>query len=137
MKFTNRQFGEMEFGDKHVLRFQEGIIGFGDSRDFLIVDDEESQPFRWLVSLEDSDLSFAMIEAGLVLSDYEEKYFGGKNVSVFLFVALREPVEESTMNLRSPLVIDNSSRSGQQVVLEDEALSMRFPLFTRRPELVE
>lgn len=137
MKFVNRQFGELEFDEKHVLEFPEGIIGFGEFRRFLIVDDEDTQPFRWLVSLEDADLSFAMIEPGLVVSGYEPTHFKDDDVTVFLFVALREPVEGSTLNLRSPLVIDNSLRSGRQVILDDETLTMKYPLFTRSAELVE
>ena len=137
MKFVNRQFGEFEFDESHVLEFPEGIIGFGEYRRFLIVDDVDTQPFRWLVSLEDSDLSFAMIAPEVVVSGYEGTYFKGENVTVFLFVALKEPVDGSTMNLRSPLVIDNARRIGRQVILDDETLTMQFPLFTRSAELVE
>jgi len=137
MKFVNRQFGELEFDEKHVLEFPGGVIGFGEFRRFLIVDDEDTQPFRWLVSLEDADLSFAMIEPGLVVSGYEPTYFKNEDVTVFLFVALKEPVEGSTLNLRSPLVIDNHSRVGRQVILDDETLMMKYPLFTRSAELVE
>ena len=55
MKFTNRQFGELEFDDDHVVTFPVGLIGFERHRKFLIVDDVDSEPFRWLVSLEDGD----------------------------------------------------------------------------------
>ena len=58
MKWKNRQFGELEFDDEHVLTFPQGIIGFEDYRRFILINDEDSQPFRWLVSIEDEDLSF-------------------------------------------------------------------------------
>jgi flagellar assembly factor FliW len=132
MKFTNRQFGDLEFEGKHVLEFPEGIIGFDECKKFLIVDDEDSQPFRWLVSLEDPDLSFAMIEPDVVTQDYKPRFIKEKDVTTFVLVALKDPVEASTINLRSPLVINNPNGQGRQVILDDEALSMRHPLFARR-----
>jgi flagellar assembly factor FliW len=137
MKFTNRQFGELEYDEKHVVEFQEGIIGFEEFRKFLIVNDADSEPFRWLVSLEDQDLSFAMIDPSLIISSYQSPIFQNMDATVFLLVALKQPVGESTTNLRSPIVIDNASRTGRQYILEDESLSVRYPLFTRQTELVE
>lgn len=136
MKFTNRQFGEMEFDEEHIVEFPEGIIGFGEYMKYLIVDDEDSQPFRWLVSLEQSDLSFAMIDPALLIDDYQSSLFKDLDATLFLLVALKDPLEASTTNLRSPLVIDNVTRKGRQVVLDDECLSVRHPLFARQAELV-
>jgi flagellar assembly factor FliW len=137
MKFTNRQFGELEYDEKHVVEFQEGIIGFEEFRKFLIVNDADSEPIRWLVSLEDEDLSFAMIDPSLIITSYQSEVFKDMDATVFLLVALKQPVGESTTNLRSPIVIENGSRKGRQLILEDEALSVRYPLFSHQPELVE
>jgi len=131
MKFTNRQFGEMSFEETHVLNVPEGIIGFGEYKKYLIVDDEDSQPFRWLVSLEDPDLNFALISPDLIVEKFQSSVFNDADVTVFCLVALKEPWTTSTMNLRSPFVIDNKSRVGRQMILEDESLSMQYPLFTR------
>ena len=131
MKFTNRQFGEMSFEETHVLNVPEGIIGFGEYKKYLIVDDEDSQPFRWLVSLEDPDLNFALISPDLIVEKFQSSVFNDADVTVFCLVALKEPWTTSTVNLRSPFVIDNKSRVGRQMILEDESLSMQYPLFTR------
>jgi len=133
MKFTNRQFGEMTFEEKHVLVVPDGIIGFRTYKKYLIVDDQDTQPFRWLVSLEDPNLSFALITPDLVVKDYQSKLFSNHDVTVFSLVALKDPVEASTMNLRSPLVVDNKTREAHQIILEDESLSMRHPLFNPQP----
>ena len=137
MKFTNRQFGEMEFEPKHVLVFPDGIIGFQNLKKYLIVDDADSQPFRWLVSLEDPDISFALIEPDAVLPDYREQHIHDRDTSVFLFVAIKDPIDASTMNLRSPVVIGSTDRMGHQIILEDDTLEMRHLLFANRSELAE
>ena len=131
MTFTNRQFGEMTFEEKHIIEIPEGVIGFAEYRKYLIVDDVDTEPFRWLVSLEDPNLSFALVDPDIVVADYQSNLFRGSDASVFSMVALKNPLESSTVNLRSPVVIDNKTRVGHQVVLDDETLSTRYPLFTR------
>jgi len=128
MKFTNRQFGELEFDEDHVVTFQGGLIGFERHSKFLIVDDEDSEPFRWLVSLEDGDLSFPLLDPGLLLPGYAVDAATGGGKTVFVIASLRPGSGGSTVNLRSPLVIDNVSRSARQVVLDDEGLPLQFPL---------
>jgi flagellar assembly factor FliW len=137
MTFTNRQFGVLEYDGHHVLEFPEGIIGFGDCTKYLIVDDVDTEPFRWLVSLEDPDLSFAMINPDVVAEGYQNTFVKEKDATAFLIVALKKPLAASTINLRSPVIISNPNRQGRQVILEDESLSMRYPLFAHLSEHAE
>ena len=128
MKFTNRQFGELEFEEDHVVIFEGGLIGFEKHRKFLIVDDEDSEPFRWLVSLEDRDLSFPLLDPGILLPGYAVDSATGGGKTVFVVASLRPGGGGSTVNLRSPLVIDNGTRTARQIVLDDEGLPLQFPL---------
>ncbi|MBI3585717.1 MAG: flagellar assembly protein FliW [Ignavibacteriales bacterium] len=127
MKFTNWQFGELEVEEQYVLYFPEGIIGFGGSRKFLIVHDEDSEPFRWLVSLEDAELSFPLLDPALLIPDYGKKIAAKGESTIFVIATLNEKVEKSTLNLRSPILIDKTG-TGRQVVLEDDSLQLQFPL---------
>lgn len=128
MKWNNVQFGDMDFEEKHVVYFPEGIIGFEDCRKFLVVNDEGSDPFRWLVSLDDRDLSFPVIDPALVQSDYFSTNFPSQDVSVLSVVAIKTDLAQSTVNLKSPIVIHNADRTGKQIVLENEHLGVRTPL---------
>jgi flagellar assembly factor FliW len=127
MKFTSRQFGDIEYQETHEFQFPDGIIGFEHLRKFLIIDDEDAQPFRWLVSLEDPNLSFPMIPPSIVVPDYEPALPGG--ATVFAVAVLNEPIEESTVNLRAPVIIDTATRTGRQVVVEQDRHSLQHPLF--------
>lgn len=128
MKFTNRQFGELEFDDQHVVTLANGLIGFEQHRRFLIVDDADSEPFRWLVSIEDTDLSFPLLDPRLLVPEYLTRSGVGEGSSVFVIAALSDRLEQSSINLRSPLVIDNATQKGQQLILDDESLPFQFPL---------
>ena len=133
MKFTNRQFGELEFEENHVVTFPDGLIGFEKFRKFLIVDDEATEPFRWLVSVEDGGLSFPLLDPALLLPGYAADAATGGGKTVFVVATLRGTTGGSTVNLRSPLVIDNTARTARQVVLDDEGLPLQFPLAPASP----
>lgn len=137
MKWRNRQFGEFEFDEQHVLIFPEGIIGFEQCRRFILVSDEDSQPFRWLVSLEDEDLSFPMLDPRLFISDYDVCVGQDELVTVLVVVTLREEIEDSSANLRSPIIIANQTRIGKQVILENEACELQYPIFVSPNQLVK
>jgi len=128
MKWTHKQFGEMEFEEKHVVYFPNGIIGFEESKKFLIGNDESSEPFRWLISLDDSEISFPLLDPEVLCAGYVERYIALENVTVFSVASIKSDVAQSTVNLRSPIVIDSASRIGRQVVLEDETLNVRASL---------
>jgi len=128
MKFRNRQFGEIEFEEDHLVRFPAGIIGFDEYRKFLIVNDDDTQPFRWLVSVEDEELSFPLLDPELLTEGYTGRLKDSADSTVFLIAALHEQAERSTANLRSPIIIDNRTREARQVILDDESLPLQYPL---------
>jgi flagellar assembly factor FliW len=129
MKSNSRLFGEIEFDEKHVIRFSQGIIGFEELRDFLIIDDPDSDPFRWLVSLDDPTLSFPLIDSSAVVPEYALS--ANTDVTVFLVSVLSENAGECSVNLRSPIVIENATRTGKQLILEDENLPLYHGLFAQ------
>jgi len=126
MKWVNRQFGDLDYDENMVIHFAEGLFGFEQYRNFIIVHDVDSEPFRWLVSVENADLSFPMLEPGMILPGYEGHL--GKDSEIWVLAALKPNVQQSTVNLRSPIVIDRRSYEGQQIILDDETLPFQFPL---------
>ena len=127
MKFANWQFGELEYEDHHVLAFPAGIIGFEHLRKFVLVNDEDTDPFRWLISLEDGAVGFPVLEASSVMPEYSLP--AGESGEVLLIACLTGIPEESTVNLRSPVIVDNARREGKQIIVDNDLYSMQFPLF--------
>ncbi len=127
MIWKNRQFGALEYESHHVVTFPDGLAGFEHSIRFLLVNDETSQPFLWLVSLEDPDLCFPMIDPTILMPDYAVA--DAKNTTVLNMVSLRTPVEDSTVNMRSPILVEHEQQIGRQIVLENDRLPFRRPLF--------
>lgn len=119
MKWSNKQFGEFEYLPEHVLMFPDGLIGFEQLQKYILINDEDSQPFLWLVSLEDADVSFPVIAPHAFVADYDKELHKKPEETILTIVSLREKMEDSTVNLRSPIIIAQSI--GRQVVLENDA----------------
>ncbi len=124
----HHQFGTLAVDDSIVLTFPEGIIGFENLRKFILVNDEETAPFYWLVSVEEPETTFPVIPPKIIDETYEENLSRNNTATVFAISCLREQIEESYVNLRSPIVIDNTSQTGKQIVLEDARWSFQHPL---------
>ncbi len=126
MKWMSRQFGELEYDENMVVHFSEGLFGFEQFKHYIIVHDVDSEPFRWLVSVEHQDLSFPMLEPGMILPGYQGHL--GNDKEIWVLAALKSNVDQSTVNLRSPIVIDRRSYEAQQIILDDDTLPFQFPL---------
>ena len=128
MTFFNHQFGEIAYTKEHVYEFPEGIIGFEHLHKFIIINDAETEPFRWLLSVEDSDFCVPILDPKFVepLYDVSERFEEGTTVAVI--VSLKEPIEHSTVNLRSPLLIDTAHHLGKQTILDNDRFAIQHKL---------
>jgi flagellar assembly factor FliW len=134
MKWSNRQFGEFEYLPEQMLNFPEGLIGFEQLKKFILINDEDSQPFLWLVSLEDANVCFPVIVPHAFVAEYDKEVHKKTEESILAIVSLREKMEDSTVNLRSPIIIGDMI--GHQVVLENDSYPFQYPFLTS-PSLAE
>jgi flagellar assembly factor FliW len=133
MKYQSRQFGELEVEEQQRLFFPDGIIGFEQCRNFTLAVQQDTEPFRWLISLDDPDLCFPLLDPRLLHAEYGNRLSTTEAEVVFVVAALQPQIERSTVNLRSPVVINASTQTGRQIILEDEALPYQHPLFSAEP----
>jgi flagellar assembly factor FliW len=121
------------------IHFPQGIPGFQDLRDFVIVSQGEESPFFLMQSVEKSEVSFALVNPFEVYLNYDIdlpestleslEIKEDKDVIIYTMVTLRDPVQESTANLVAPIVVNRSTQRGVQTVLTADKLSVRERLF--------
>lgn len=124
------QFGELSIEDNMILSFPEGIIGFEHLHQFVLINDEESLPFYWLVSVEEPDTTFPVINQTGAIEDYLPKKYEENGSTVLAISCLKGNAEESYINLRSPIIINNTTQVGKQIILDDERWSFQHPLLS-------
>ena len=140
MKTTTTRFGPVEFKDEALLTFPAGIIGFPGSTRYVLLDHERDAPFKWLQSLDESDLAFVIVDPMLFKPDYRAEVAHEDipelavqdESDLDMFVLLTIPPADPggvTANLRGPILVNHRTRLATQVILEDD-LPIRYPLFS-------
>lgn len=146
MKADTMYFGILEFSEKELIRFEEGLFGFENRKDFLPVAFEEEDTILCLQSIEDRDLSFILMNPFRLLPDYNpvlqpgdyEKLGTDKEelISFYVISVIRSTPEESTVNLKCPVAVNSETRKAVQVILESKEYGFRHSLseFTGKEE---
>ncbi len=143
MRVISEKLGEIRYEETDVITFPEGLVGFPEKRRFVMVDHQAESPFRWLQCVEDSSLSFVVINPVLVKPDYHIEIdkkdlallrdVDPSQIAIWTLVSLstRQP-ERSSMNLLGPLAINQKTRLGKQLVLDPAHYDLRYPIFQKR-----
>ena len=129
MILQTKNFGTIEFDSDKAIIFEEGIPGFKEFKKYIIIEDEEEgSPFVYLQSIEDGAVSFIIINPFVLKPDYtvdiKDQYInalGGGNreqFSLFVIATVVDKFELATVNLLAPIIIQNDTRKGMQVILE-------------------
>jgi len=145
LKLQSKYFGEVEYEAGDVLHFPAGLFGFEEEREFLLLPFEGGGgSMLCLQSVRTPALAFVVLDPFTLAPDYapvlEEadlKRFGVKEegeLGFYVLCAVKNPVSESTVNLKCPLVIHPETRQARQVIME--RYEMRHPLagFSRGEE---
>jgi len=138
MIIQTRFFGDIEINEDEIFVFPEGILGFEDSRKFVLLDVPKNDLFKVLQDIERKYVSFIIavpwgIQGGYDISIPDEdllriKIQKKEQVLVMNIVTMPEALEKSTINLMAPLVMNIDARLGRQYVLSEGRYTTRHPL---------
>jgi flagellar assembly factor FliW len=135
------RFGPLEIAGEAVIEFPTGLIGLGGSRYALLANDENAS-IVWLQSIEDPSLAVPVANPWRFFADFEVELSDAEasrigitdptDADVYVTVRARESLEDSTANLRAPILV--SRGRGHQVINEADNAPMRAPLFVKTAE---
>ena len=121
------------------IEFKEGIFGFEEEKKFLpVMFEDGSDAVLYLQSIRNEKLSFVVMNPFMLKEDYnpvlsEEDYkklgtSDEKDLSYYVFCVIANVAEESTVNLRCPIVVNHVTRQAVQVILGSDEHGLRHPL---------
>lgn len=124
----------VEVSEEQIFAFEPGIGGFESLRRFALVREDDTA-LEWLVSLDDPNVSFAVLEPFLFQPDYAFE-LGDRDVEalglheagdamVRCLLTLDEDPEQITANLLAPLVFSRRTHLARQIILSESAYSLR------------
>ena len=120
-----------------IVTFADGLPGFEEARQFVILGSEDLAPFTLVQGVGDGAPAFVAIEPRWVDSQYAEALapsdmarLGAQPGQPLLWLALVSAHEDgpATVNLRAPLVINPAPMIGIQLVNADRPYPLDHPL---------
>lgn len=134
------KFDRLSISKENIITFEDGILGFDDVKQYVLLHIEECRPFEWLVSVDNPLVSFAILNPAPYFSDYNPMEFldvaslgfgDAKNIETFCIVMLGKNASDTTMNLKGPLLIDMEKKIGKQIVRTEDYYSLHHPLIRK------
>lgn len=137
MLINTKHFGAINIEDEHIILFKDGIFGFCNHHRFTII--HENSAFCWLQSIDDINVVLPMITTALIFSEYKPEVrddlisrigeLTDEELVVYTVVVIPSDIEEMTTNLKAPIVINNKTKKGIQVILEDDKHHIKHNLY--------
>ena len=138
MKAETKYFGRIDYEPEEALSFPKGLFGFEDERSFLLLPFEGNGTLFCLQSLTTPRLAFVAMDpftldggyAPVLQPEELEALKADKSEELYYYTlcAVKDPVADSTVNLRCPIVINEDTRQAMQVILEQGEYHMRHRL---------
>ena len=139
MLVQSTRFGELEVAEEQIMDFPEGLLGFPDEKKFALMEYKPESPFYILQSMADPDLTFLMINPFAFFNDYdfhmddalmaEIGVTADNPPTVFNIATVRDKIQNMTVNLAGPVLVNIRDRKAAQWVIEKTQFPTRYPLF--------
>ena len=147
MKFSTTRFGTLEIPDEEILYFPLGVFGFPSILRYVILNHNMESPLRWLQSIDKPDLAFPIIPAAELGGEYaitvpSEDLFAlqlassGDGLTFVILTIPKDAPEQTTANLRAPIVINTTEHLARQILTVEE-YPIRYLLAEGQPATVE
>ena len=140
MKIKTKYQGDIEITQDQIISFPQGILGFEEHKDFIIVSIEGNSYFKFLQNIHHEYISFLVINPWDFYEDYDIELSDKKlkkvniypknnnEIEIYNIVTMGKSLQSSTANLLAPIVINTRDRLGKQFILENSPYSTRHRL---------
>jgi len=134
------KFGEISYNKSDVVSFIRPILGFNDLQRYIIISRPESEPFKWLQSIDDPIACFVILEPILICPDYSveisafdiRQMQGSDNQNDYhvygIVTVPRGHPEDMTINLQGPVIINSKNLNAVQLILNNPDYDIRYKI---------
>lgn len=134
----------MAIDERKIIHFPLGLLGFPETKDYIIFDHDRDVPFKWLQAIDEPDLAFVIMDPFLLQPDYQaeiqdadlQELRVNDLADIVLFVILTIPQGDPsrmTANLRGPVMVNEKNGWAKQLVLTNSAYHTRHALLAVQP----
>ena len=131
MELVTKHFGALVVSEGEMITFEQGLPGFPNDKRFIIIFDESADnKIYWLQSMDNGEVAFALVDSFDVMPEYDPmidesaiEEVGScdiENLIVFNVVIIGDSLAESFVNMKAPIIINNSTKKGKQVLVSND-----------------
>lgn len=138
MVLLSRIHGKIEYKKDDIIRFEKGMLGLEELKQYLLVKLDEYDPFYLLQSIDDEDIGFILACPFDFHNEYEIdlkqevldrlKIEKEEQVMIFTTVTLNTDPNKITTNLKAPIIINDTNKLGEQIILDKDKYKIKHPL---------
>lgn len=147
MKVNTLRFGTLEVSEDQFFDFPMGILGFTNLKSFFIIEREETQPFKWLQSVDDPSTAFVIGDPLLFIPSYQaevkradivaiDPITNEKDLVLSTIMTITSNPQNISANLLAPIIINLANRRGMQYILNDKRYPVRYFLFKEEEVII-
>jgi flagellar assembly factor FliW len=139
MKISTSYHGDIEIDNQQTLTFNQGIPGFLEETEFVILPLSEAEAFQVLQSIQTKELAFIITDPFQFFLDYDfqlelqeiEKLQlqQAEDAAVYVLLTMSDSMEKITANLQAPVIINTKQQLAKQVILMNTAYETKHRLF--------
>ena len=140
--FQTKLFGNVILDSEKLITFPQGIVGFPDLKEFLLIRDSEAENgggIQWLQSIGEPAFAIPVMDPFIVKPDYnptiEDEYlkplgeFGEDDMLVLTTVTVPHEIENMSINLMAPLIINIATKKATQIIVENADYEVKFKIY--------
>ena len=139
LRVRTRRFGEIEVNPERVITMTSPILGFPESRRYILRPHGADSPFLWLQSLDNPDLAFVVVQSALIdvayaprlaeLDREELALASGQDAELLIILTLLPNAHPPmTANLLGPVALNPERRLAKQLLLDPAVYDIALPL---------
>lgn len=145
VEVNTNAFGKIAIEDEKIIRFEHGILGFPDLKDFTLIFNIEKgaeSAIKWLQSLDEPNFAMPVMDPNLVMDDYVPMFdrellkpLGGdpipENLLMLVTVTVPKDIKQTTVNLKAPIIVNVEERKAVQLISDDDTYSIKYAIYDR------
>ncbi|HKX33342.1 MAG TPA: flagellar assembly protein FliW [Blastocatellia bacterium] len=129
---------EINYDESDIITFEEGLIGLPHLRQMVLISQPDFAPFLWLASVNGPEIAFIVMDPHGQFASYTPLIpaqiqvrlglVNGEPPVLLTIARIASEWQQSTVNLRAPLVIAAGTMRGAQLVLTESTYPVNQPI---------
>jgi flagellar assembly factor FliW len=138
LKITTTRFAALDVEEEKMILMQRGILGFEGYKRFLLLLPSAGEPLLWLQAADDPALAFVVANPAVLKKNYQPAIIEyelnlldiqrDEDIVLLAIVTVHAEPWHVTANLRAPVLINATNRKANQIVFDDPAYPLQYPI---------